>query len=66
MKFTTNTLYVFAAAASLALCSCKDSKPESTTDTDMTSEPVEADNSKTTATDTLEKPTINPDTIMGP
>ncbi len=67
MKFTTNILYVFAAAASLALSSCKDPKPEEkTTDMDMTSDPVEPQKPANSVKDTTEKPVINPDTIMGP
>ncbi|MEL1243128.1 hypothetical protein AAEO56_02545 [Flavobacterium sp. DGU11] len=62
---STNTLYVFAAAAALALSSCKDSKPEgNTTDMDMTSDSVKSE--KSDMGSTKDTTAINPDTIMGP
>ncbi|AWH85448.1 hypothetical protein HYN59_10115 [Flavobacterium album] len=67
MRSTTNTLYMFAAAAALALSSCKDKdmKQEgTTTDMDITSDTVKPASSD--AVPAEDSTAINPDTIMGP
>ncbi len=62
-----NTLLIFAAAASMALASCKEKTEETTTETNMTTETTGPADTMDRDVDTSDSTTtVNPDTIMGP
>jgi|GEM_PF-4888920 hypothetical protein len=64
---TKNTLYLFAAAASMALSmsSCKE-KTEETTTTTTNDTIVTPDNRNDMDLDEADTSKVNPDTVMGP